>query len=125
MSDEEGNAATKTGAKATPQRSCVACRASVDRGALLRVVWDGERLVADPTRSKAGRGAYVHPFGECLARAGQGALWERAFRLSRGSLAPSAVATLAAFLSSATSAGSAFSGVGGKIARRGFRVSGK
>jgi predicted RNA-binding protein YlxR (DUF448 family) len=56
--------------KKVPQRMCVGCQSMKTKKELLRVVRtpDGGILL-DNTGKKAGRGAYVCPSEECLAKA--------------------------------------------------------
>lgn len=65
----------------TPIRTCVACRAASDKRALLRVVRtpSGE-VTVDLTGKMAGRGAYLCPSEECLARARKEKRLSRALR---------------------------------------------
>ena len=44
-----------------PERTCVACRKVAPQRELVRIVFDGPRMVVDRARKKPGRGAYVHP----------------------------------------------------------------
>lgn len=61
--------------KHVPQRTCVACRRTEAKRSLARVVRTPQGEVeVDPTGKRAGRGAYIHPRGECWERALQGAL---------------------------------------------------
>jgi predicted RNA-binding protein YlxR (DUF448 family) len=54
------------GTKHIPQRTCIACRAVRGKRELLRVVRTAEnRVQADPTGKKAGRGAYLCRAREC------------------------------------------------------------
>ncbi|MBP8807808.1 MAG: YlxR family protein [Kofleriaceae bacterium] len=64
-----------------PARTCVGCRTVAPQADLLRIAVAGDRLVADPRRRLAGRGAYVHRAAACLAAAGKGGL-ARAFKRS-------------------------------------------
>jgi predicted RNA-binding protein YlxR (DUF448 family) len=64
-----------------PARTCVGCRTVAPQADLLRIAVAGDRLVADPRRRVAGRGAYVHRAAACLAAAGKGGL-ARAFKRS-------------------------------------------
>ena len=51
-----------------PQRMCAGCRARADKGALLRLVWDGgSSVLLDEHQRLPGRGVYLHP--ECATRA--------------------------------------------------------
>lgn len=54
---------------ARPVRTCVGCRSRAHQGDLLRVVAEAARLLPDPRRQHSGRGAYVHPTGECVEAA--------------------------------------------------------
>ncbi|MGP6205205.1 YlxR family protein [Microbacterium sp.] len=58
-----------------PVRTCVGCRTRSARSALLRVVAIESALVWDERASMPGRGAWVHPTGECI----DAALKRRAF----------------------------------------------
>jgi len=64
-----------------PQRTCLGCRQSFDRDRLIRLVAapDG-RLLVDYRGRLPGRGAYVCPVGDCIARAVVPARLSRAFR---------------------------------------------
>ncbi|HWQ61817.1 MAG TPA: YlxR family protein [Negativicutes bacterium] len=56
--------------KKIPQRMCVGCQSMKTKKELLRVVRTPEgEILLDPTGKKAGRGAYVCPSDECLAKA--------------------------------------------------------
>ncbi|MFU8796925.1 MAG: RNase P modulator RnpM [Dehalococcoidia bacterium] len=49
-----------------PQRTCVACRRTGDKGSLVRVVrTDNGTVEVDLSSKKAGRGAYLCPKREC------------------------------------------------------------
>ena len=51
------------------QRTCIGCGATLGKGALRRIVRNGEGLVSfDPTGRLAGRGAYVCKKSECFAK---------------------------------------------------------
>jgi len=56
-----------------PQRTCVACRETEAKGALVRVVRTADGVFADPTGKQPGRGAYLHAQRSC---------WERGIRHS-------------------------------------------
>lgn len=59
----------KAGKKA-PIRTCVGCRESRDKKELIRIVRTPEGSVElDRTGKKNGRGAYICPRSECLAKA--------------------------------------------------------
>ena len=51
-------------------RTCTGCRVVAAQRALVRVVFDGPRLVVDRARRLPGRGAYVHPTAACVTIAG-------------------------------------------------------
>lgn len=62
------------------QRTCIGCGATLGKGALHRIVRNGEGLVSfDPTGRLAGRGAYVCS-EDCLAAARKTRKLERALR---------------------------------------------
>ncbi len=66
--------------KKIPQRQCVGCRTMKNKKDLIRVVKSpaGE-ISLDFTGKKSGRGAYVCPDPDCLARARKSKALERAF----------------------------------------------
>ena len=68
--------------KHIPIRSCIVCRRSSDKRALLRVVRQPEKLgsavVPDPTCKLAGRGAYVCASEACIKLAQKQKRFERA-----------------------------------------------
>jgi predicted RNA-binding protein YlxR (DUF448 family) len=51
--------------KHSPQRTCIACRQSAGKRALIRLVRTANGVEIDPTGKKAGRGAYLHPTQKC------------------------------------------------------------
>ncbi|GAB3070937.1 hypothetical protein GCM10027080_11560 [Pedococcus soli] len=80
----------------TPVRTCVGCRGTDSWSALLRVVAEkdeaGEtRLVPDPWRRLPGRGAWLHPTGDCLEQALRRRAFGRALRVG-ATAGPEAVA---------------------------------
>ena len=67
-------------AKKIPQRQCLGCREMKDKKALIRVVRAPEGAISlDFVGKKPGRGAYVCPNRECLAKARKSRALERAF----------------------------------------------
>jgi hypothetical protein len=60
-------------------RTCVGCGAKAAQRELARLRIEGERVVIDRKRS-GGRGAWMHPFAECLDRAIRRRVFARAFR---------------------------------------------
>ena len=64
-----------------PQRTCVGCRATAAKAALVRIVRTptGEVRV-DPTGREPGRGAYVHRDPACVRRAERSNGFARALR---------------------------------------------
>ena len=56
------------------ERSCVGCRKVDAQSALVRVAFDGDKLVIDRKRRLPGRGAYLHPRATCIAGAQRSAL---------------------------------------------------
>lgn len=66
--------------KKIPQRQCVGCRTMKNKKELIRVVKSPEGEISlDFTGKKSGRGAYLCPSAECLARARKSKALERAF----------------------------------------------
>ncbi|MDT0213809.1 YlxR family protein [Rothia sp. ARF10] len=66
-----------------PVRTCVGCRVSDSRSALLRVVVGGHGdLVPDLRRCLPGRGAWLHPTGECFDLAVRRRAFGHALRVS-------------------------------------------
>ncbi len=65
----------------TPIRTCVGCRKRAPSGELLRVVAMGGRRVADERRRLPGRGAWLHPVPDCLAKAERRRAFARALRV--------------------------------------------
>lgn len=55
--------------KRVPMRMCVGCRAMKPKQELTRIVKTDAGAVYDMTGKMPGRGAYICPNGECLARA--------------------------------------------------------
>jgi predicted RNA-binding protein YlxR (DUF448 family) len=62
-------------------RTCVGCRGQAPVGELLRVVAVDGRLVPDPARRLAGRGAHLHPDPACLTQAERRRAFPRALRV--------------------------------------------
>ncbi|MDQ2782031.1 MAG: YlxR family protein, partial [Actinomycetota bacterium] len=73
-----------------PVRTCVGCRRTDSRSALLRVVavvgeWGGNvSLVPDPRHRLPGRGAWLHLSTTCLEQAVRRKAFTRALRLQVG-----------------------------------------
>ncbi|MBA3368876.1 MAG: YlxR family protein [Geodermatophilaceae bacterium] len=65
-----------------PVRTCVGCRQRSSISELLRVVAVSGQVVPDPQRRYAGRGAWMHPRPECLARAERRGVFRRALRVT-------------------------------------------
>ncbi|MSV87416.1 MAG: DUF448 domain-containing protein [Actinobacteria bacterium] len=61
-----------------PIRSCIACRKRENKTDLLRVVREGDRVVADSNNRKVGRGAWLHR--RCFDTAVQRKSFERALK---------------------------------------------
>ena len=71
------------------RRSCIGCRTTMDKNALLRIVrTPGGEVKSDPTGRLAGRGAYLCGEAQCWVRVRKGHLLDRALRvkLSEGDL---------------------------------------
>ncbi|MBC7106763.1 MAG: YlxR family protein [Firmicutes bacterium] len=67
--------------KKVPERMCVGCQQMRSKRELIRVVRTPEGTVAvDPTGKRSGRGAYLCPQEECLAKAVKARRLERALR---------------------------------------------
>lgn len=64
---------------ASPQRTCIGCRQVADKGELVRIVVDGDRIQLDVSATLPGRGAYVHRASSCFEAAARGGL-NRSFR---------------------------------------------
>ena len=65
-----------------PLRTCVGCRATGPRSALLRVVVVQDVLVVDLGRRMPGRGAWLHPDPGCLEKAERRRAFGRALRVA-------------------------------------------
>jgi len=64
-----------------PVRTCIGCRARDDVGNLVRITAQGGTCVVDRGQGTSGRGAYVHPRGECLDRVERTSILARALRV--------------------------------------------
>ncbi len=62
-----------------PVRTCVGCGVKAAQRELVRVKAEGEHVIVDRERT-GGRGAWIHPGAECLARAIRRRAFARAFR---------------------------------------------
>jgi predicted RNA-binding protein YlxR (DUF448 family) len=60
--------------KHVPQRTCVGCRETQAKRALIRVVRSPEGVRVDPGGKMPGRGAYLHDQTSCWERGLKGAL---------------------------------------------------
>jgi predicted RNA-binding protein YlxR (DUF448 family) len=73
-----------------PLRSCVVCRTTSDKRALLRVVRLPERegglVVVDPSGKRSGRGAYVCPSPACIDAAQKQKRFQTALAAPAGSI---------------------------------------
>ena len=69
-------------ARAVPVRTCVGCRARVDRSELVRVVVDSGSCIPDPAARLPGRGAWLHPDPACLDLAERRRAFPRALRVT-------------------------------------------
>ena len=66
--------------KKVPVRMCTGCREHKPKKELIRVVRSPEGEISiDATGKKSGRGAYLCPSADCLARARKSKALERAF----------------------------------------------
>lgn len=69
--------------KKIPQRQCVGCRTMHDKRDLIRVVKSPEGEISlDSRGKKPGRGAYLCPSSDCLAKARKARALERAFSVA-------------------------------------------
>lgn len=57
-----------------PQRTCVGCRETLEKRALIRVVRSPDGICVDPGGKLPGRGAYLHDRFSCWERGLKGAL---------------------------------------------------
>ncbi|HPF79313.1 YlxR family protein [Nostocoides australiense] len=97
--DRTGLRPSTSTAPAGPIRTCIGCRVTDSRSALLRIVagegHDGHpAAVPDPAARTPGRGCWLHPDPECLALAVRRRAFPRALRMS----APLEVTLVAAYL---------------------------
>ncbi|ACL26518.1 RNase P modulator RnpM [Chloroflexus aggregans] len=66
-----------------PQRTCIVCRHSDAKRALIRLVRDAQgRVTIDPTGKRSGRGAYLCHNPECWTQALRRHAIERALKIS-------------------------------------------
>ncbi|HEX3707297.1 MAG TPA: YlxR family protein [Mycobacteriales bacterium] len=70
-----------TASRREPVRTCVGCRVTAAKSALLRVVSVEGTLTPDPRGTLPGRGAHLHPDPTCLALAERRRAFPRALRL--------------------------------------------
>ena len=63
-------------------RTCIGCRIRADCSLLLRVVARDGEVLPDPSATLVGRGAWVHPTGECLESAAKRRAFGRALRVT-------------------------------------------
>lgn len=69
--------------KRIPLRKCIGCNEMLPKKQLLRIVSPKEgEVTLDPTGKAGGRGAYICPKTECLAKAQKAKRLERAFERS-------------------------------------------
>jgi len=67
------------GGRRTPERTCIGCGGKGRPGLLVRLRLEGGQVSVDRSRA-GGRGAWLHPGAECLARAVRRKAFARAFR---------------------------------------------
>jgi uncharacterized protein len=60
--------------KHVPQRTCVGCRQTLAKRAMIRIVRTAEGLRVDPSGKISGRGAYLHDNRDCWKSGLKGAL---------------------------------------------------
>ncbi len=80
--------------KHVPIRTCVACRQTAGKRALIRIVRSPEGVQVDPRGKMPGRGAYLHPVRGCWERALATRALDRALRTT---LSPQERAALEAY----------------------------
>lgn len=66
-----------------PRRRCLGCRRSDSKDKLLRVVAVSDRAVVDREATIPGRGAYVHPSGQCVTVSLRRHAWPKALKRAR------------------------------------------
>ncbi|WP_279221417.1 YlxR family protein [Actinomyces lilanjuaniae] len=77
------NFCTLARAPHVPERTCVGCRERVPRAQLVRLVLaPGGVLDVDLRAAAPGRGAWIHPDPQCVARAERRRAFGRALRVS-------------------------------------------
>ena len=69
-----------------PVRTCIGCRERAVKTELLRLVWRGAAVGADPSQTEPGRGAYLHPRTQCLEAALRKRAVGRALRIADGAV---------------------------------------
>ena len=79
---------------AHPVRTCAGCRGRAAKHDLLRIVWGGDALLADPRQVVSGRGAYLHVDQGCLELAIRRRALARALRVTGQGLDPDAIRAL-------------------------------
>ena len=60
--------------KHIPQRTCVGCQQVAAKKELLRLVWNENGMIIDPTGKLAGRGVYLHKNRACWEKGLKGAI---------------------------------------------------
>lgn len=57
-----------------PQRTCIACKETLPKRSLIRLVRTQQGVVIDPTGKLAGRGAYLHQQRSCWDKGMRGVI---------------------------------------------------
>ena len=71
------------GTRKIPMRQCVGCREMKSKKEMIRVIKTPEdEMMIDATGRKNGRGAYICPSRDCLAKAIKSKGLERSFKMS-------------------------------------------
>ena len=71
------------GTRKIPMRQCVGCREMKSKKEMIRVIKTPEdEIMIDATGRKNGRGAYICPSRDCLAKAIKSKGLERSFKMS-------------------------------------------
>ena len=68
--------------KKVPMRQCVGCREMKSKRDMIRILkTETEGIILDPTGRKNGRGAYLCPSSQCLAKAIKSRGLDRSFKM--------------------------------------------
>lgn len=108
------------------ERTCCVCRSRAEKRDLIRLVCSEGRLELGDASGSKGRGAYVHADARCLAKAAQPARWERALKVSPGTLqGPQVAQVFTGLIRRVTSTDISSDGGGSRQSVKGAVVGGK